>query len=494
MDKSADSGVKARPSFSGGKRWVIRLQVLVAVMAVFAIVVMLNYLGRDYFCRFHLSSLKQNELSPLTVRFLKSLTNHVKVTLYYDRGETSYSEVAALLNEYNVLNHGISVETVDYLRDPGAARRIKEQYKLMLPTQTNLVIFECEGKRFAVDGNALTRYSLTRVSSGKELLLDKRPVAFEGEKKFMEALLTVTNPKKLNAYFLEGHFEHSITNRQQYDGYASLAEVLDQNYIACRGISLLGTNSLADCNLLVIAGPRTAIDPMELEKVERYLNQGGRLLALLNFSSTGVVTGLENLMAKWGIEIGDSVVMDPDNTTDPDKLYDIKVGDLLEKHPIMNPLIGAQLHLVYPRWVGAVKRVRETPETPKAEEIAFSGEGSYAFRKPATKKKFPLMVAVEKGDAKGAIGGATRMVIAGDSVFLDNQMIQSAANRDFAGYAVNWLLDRTQLLEGVGSRKIALRQVSVTASQLTRSGLVLMGAMPGSVLLLGALVWWRRRR
>ena len=492
MDKSADSQIKARPSFSRARRWLIRLQVLVAVVAVFAVVVMLNYLGRDYFYRLHLSSLKQNELSPLTVRFLKSLTNHVKVTLYYDRDETSYSEVAALLNEYNVLNHGISVETVDYLRDPGAARRIKEQYRLMLPTQTNLVIFECEGKRFAVDGNALTRYKLTRIS-GKELVLDKRPVAFEGEKRFMEALLTVTNPRKLNAYFLEGHYEHSVTNKQD-DGYASLAEVFDQNYIACQGISLLGTNSLADCNLLVLAGPRTALDPIELEKIERYLNQGGRLLGLFNFTSTGRITGLENLMAKWGVEVGDSVVMDADNTTEPDKLFDIKVGDLLPSHPMMNPLLGAQLHLVYPRWIAGVKRTRAVPDGPKIEEVAFSGEGAYAFGQATTRKKFPLMVTVEKGDAKGAMGPSTRMVIAGDSVFLDNQMIQSAANRDFAGYAANWLLDRTQLLEGVGSRKIVLQQISVTASQLTRSGLVLMGATPGSVLLVGALVWWRRRR
>ena len=31
-------------------------------------------------------------------------------------------------------------------------------------------------------------------------------------------------------------------------------------------------------------------------------------------------------------------------------------------------------------------------------------------------------------------------------------MIDAAANRDFAGYAVNWLLDRTVLLEGIGPR------------------------------------------
>ncbi len=39
------------------------------------------------------------------------------------------------------------------------------------------------------------------------------------------------------------------------------------------------------------------------------------------------------------------------------------------------------------------------------------------------------------------------MVVAGDSLFLDNQLINDGANRDFAGYAVNWLLDRPTLLK-----------------------------------------------
>src|SRR5215831_12824980 len=190
--------MKGRPSFSGVKRWVIRLQVAMAVLVVIAIVLMLNYLGRDYFRRLHWSSLKANELSPMTVRFVKSLTNEVKVTLYYDRAEPSLGDVVTLLNEYNALNHRITVEMVDYLRDPGAARRIKEQYKLVLPTQTNLVIFDSGGRPFAVDGNAITKYRLERVPSSKDLLFDKKPVAFEGERKFMQALLAVTSSKPLN--------------------------------------------------------------------------------------------------------------------------------------------------------------------------------------------------------------------------------------------------------------------------------------------------------
>ena len=71
-----------KPSFSAGRRWGIGLNLLVRTLSVLALVVMANYLSGHYFKRAFLSSQTRTELSPLTVRLLKSLTNDVKVTLY----------------------------------------------------------------------------------------------------------------------------------------------------------------------------------------------------------------------------------------------------------------------------------------------------------------------------------------------------------------------------------------------------------------------------
>ena len=73
-------------------------------------------------------------------------------------------------------------------------------------------------------------------------------------------------------------------------------------------------------------------------------------------------------------------------------------------------------------------------------------------------------------------------------------MIDSAANRDFAGFAVNWLLDRPQLVEGIGARPVNEYRLVMTNSQLQSAQWVLLGGMPGAVLLLGGMVWFRRRR
>src|SRR5215472_8430905 len=106
-----------QPSFSPMRRWSIGFNVCLIILLVFSVVLMVNYLSRDYHQRFYWSTRTRNVLSPLSLQFVKSITNEVRVTLYYDKNERLYSTVADLLNEYKNENPRISVETVDYLRD-----------------------------------------------------------------------------------------------------------------------------------------------------------------------------------------------------------------------------------------------------------------------------------------------------------------------------------------------------------------------------------------
>ena len=134
-----------------------------------------------------------------------------------------------------------------------------------------------------VNGNALAQYVLEQVPNEKEREFRRKPTAFVGETAFTMVLLDVTSPKPLKACFLQGHGEHRIDSGDDQAGYLKFASVLHQNYIQVEPLSLLGTNTVPmDCNLLVIAGPRETIPDLELEKIEQYLNQGGRLLALFN--------------------------------------------------------------------------------------------------------------------------------------------------------------------------------------------------------------------
>jgi ABC-type uncharacterized transport system involved in gliding motility auxiliary subunit len=292
---------------------------------------------------------------------------------------------------------------------------------------------------------------------------------------------------------LKGHGEHAIDSPDPSFGYVKFKTLLQQYRVKLESLSLLGSNTIpADCNLLIIAGPSSEVYEGELEKVDQYLAQGGRLLALFKWQANAKETGLEKVLAKWGVEVGAGAVVDEDKS--PYKV-DILVSEFTT-HPIVNPLLGSSIYLIRPRSVSKSKTRMQAADTLRLEEIASSSENAYVTDKPAERRKFPVAVAMERGVVKGVVTerGTTRMVVVGDSTFLANTCIDSALNRDFASLAVNWLLDRPELLEAVGSRPIAEYRLVMSPKQLEQAQWILLGGMPGAVLALGGLVWLRRRK
>jgi hypothetical protein len=487
---------KLPPSFSPGRRWKIGFDTVVRTALVLAVVVMINYLGGLFSQRFYLSSQTRTEISSRTVDVLRSLTNQVSVTLYYDTGEDLYPTILSLLNAYHAINPNVSIRTVDYVRNPGEAEKIKAQYKLNSPTDKDLIIFDSLSGRLPkiIPGDALAKYTLEQVPNEKEHEFRKKPVAFLGEMMFTSALLALENSKPFKAYFLQGHGEPSLADSDE-SSYLKFAAVLGQNYIQVEPLALLGDSAIPDdCNLLIIAGPRTMLSNPELQKIEQYLSQGGRLFLLLNYASIQHPTGLEDILRHWGVNVGNDVVQDPENTISSGQ--DVIVYNF-SQHPVVNPLTRLALRLIWPRPVSRIDWQNPPADAPKVDELAFSGPASELLnQRGLPPHSYPLMAAVEQNEVKGlaTTHGGCRIVVVGDSLFLDNQLISNAANSDFVSYAANWLLDRPTLLKGIGPRPVVEFRLVMTRQQQHQIRWLLLGALPSSVLMLGGLVWLRRRK
>ena len=486
------------PSFSRGRKWRIGFSVVLQIIFVLALVVMANYLVVRHFPkRYFLSSNTSIQLSPRTLSFLGSLTNQVQVTLYYDKDEDLYNNIAELLKEYHSAAPNITVSTVDYYRDPGAAQELKVKYHLGSSTNKNLVIFDCEGRTKILNGEGLMEKKFEQIASddpqGRPTYW-KKPIAFYGEVMFTSALLAVSNPKPLQAYFLLGHGEHRLDDTSD-EGYQGFGSTLERSYIQIAPLSLLGSNGVpADCNLLIIAGPIDPISPSELKAIEQYLDEGGRLFALFNFTSLRREIGLEKILEKWGVGIGKDIVREPKNNLLSSGL-DVIVGHFT-RHPVVNPLTGSAIQLVLPRSISRIGLSSPANDGLKVEEIAFSSPQSVLARTNSTAppQAYPLIVAVEKSKAVASERGTTRILVTGDSLFLDNRQIESALNRDFTDYAVNWLLERNVLLQGLGPRPVAFYRLLVSKTQMQTLQWILLGALPGGILLFGSIVWLVRRR
>jgi len=483
-----------QPSFSPGRRWKIGLDVVVRTALVLAVVVMANYLAAHFFKRFYLSSQTRVRLASQTLAILNSLTNHVEVTLYYNKEDDFYPTIVSLLNEYRLANPRIAVRTVDYVHDAGEAQKVKEQYHLNSPTDKNLIIFDAGDKRVkVVNGDALTQVQLEPVPNSKEREFRRKPIAFNGEQAFTSMLLAVTSARQFQAYFLQGHGEPSLSDTDE-TGYLKFGAILAQNYIAVTNLELFGDQPIPmDCNLLIVAGPRTALSETELQKIDQYLAQGGRLFVLFNYFSIRRPTGLEPILARWGVNVGSDWIQDPQTTVSG---KDAVVSNF-SQHPVVNPLTGFGLFLYLPRPISKMHWENPPAGAPQVDELAFTSPASTLAGEPGSPPHaYPLMVAVEQKPVAGVANarGTTRILILGDSFAFGNQSIKSLDNSDFIGYAANWLLDRNTLLKGIGPRPVTEFRLVMTRPQQREVRWLLLGALPGVVLLFGCLVWLVRRK
>lgn len=484
---------KSPPSFSPARRWRIGFDVVLRTLLVLAVVAMVNFISAKFYQRFYLSSQTRVALSPRTLSVLHSLTNAVKVTLYFDRKDEFFPDIKALLDEYVGVNKNISIRVVDFVRDPGEAEKVKAQYKLGSATDKDLVIFDCEGRVKIMGGAALTQYTLEQVPNEKEREYRRRPVNFFGEKIFTAMLLSLQNPQPLKGYFLQGHGEPSLDDNGNF-GYLKFGATLEQNYITLTNLELLGDRTVPmDCNLLIIAGPAALFSEMELQKIDQYLTQGGRLLILFNYASLEHATGLEPILQRWGVNVRADTVKDPESTVTGQDVVVRQFG----QHPVVASLGQLSLQLVLPRPVGKITVENAPASAPQVTELVFSGPASTLVNdRSEPPHRYPLAAAVEQKPAAGTgnVRGNTRIVVAGDSIFLGNYYIEGAGNRDFLNSAANWLLDRPQLLEGIGPKPVTEFRLMLTQQQKQQIRWLLLGALPGGVLFLGWLVWLVRRK
>jgi hypothetical protein len=484
--------------FSQGRRLLNWLNLLLAAAAALAVVVMVNYVAGGHYKRFHMDRDSDFKLSEQTVHVLDSLTNDVEITIFFEphgQNEEIYGLTAALLTEYQqACPRYIHVHTLDYDREIGAAKEFLTKSGQTNLSEKDFVQIESGGATKVVYAKELASYDYNDLITGRGKYVRRN--AYLGEMYFSRDIYDVCNPRQLKACFLTGHGENDPGNNRENVGYSKLAAMIktDDNGTWTK-LSLQGTNRIpADCALLIVAASEKEgkIPVEELAKIATYLKQGGRLLALLTVRS-----GLESVLMDWGIHLGN------DNNRIRELDENFKITDTtfltakLGTHVIMDPLAGGTnrmpLMMVLPREVWG-----EQSKIPGAPQItilaATSPQGSNEFKQRGS---FGLLAAVEQGDIQGVNspgGRGTRIVVAGDSDFLDDQAIDSVGNHLFAHQALGWLLQQPQMmLSGLGPRPIKEFKTYITpAHERTLRWLLLVG-MPGGVLLLGGLVWLRRR-
>ncbi|MEW5877888.1 MAG: GldG family protein [Acidobacteriota bacterium] len=465
---------------------------VIGAVLVLALVGMVNWLSYRHYFRWDWTRAKVYSLSEKTINVLKGVKEPVRVVVFMTGTTPLFDQVKELLGRYQAACPKLAVEFIDPDRDPLRTRQLAQEFGVSM---ANTVVFAQGDRKKYVSSDQIAEYDYTGMQFGQAPKIK----AFKGEEQFTSAILQVTNPKVPKAYFTSGHGEHDLEGWDE-GGLSQLKELLKRDNWETAKLPPFSTSIPEDCDLLVVAGPTAPFAPVEKQAIEAFLEKGGRLLALLDPVLPGrqQASGLEELLAKRGIKVGNDLVVDPERRLPFFDLSAVFVNEF-RAHPTVDGLKGMAVLLPVARSVstqqaqGAKTTVLFTTSSAGFGETDLEG---LLLRRTVEKNPNdtpgPVSLAVAAEPEK-AEGPAWRLVVVGDSDFATNGQLANAGNANLAMNLVNWLGQKEQSL-GIAPRQPEQVNLVLSAGQLKAIMLISLVGLPALGIVLGVVVWWRRRR
>lgn len=288
--------------------------------------------------------------------------------------------------------------------------------------------------------------------------------------------------------------------------WGGLARRIERDGARLEAVASLGAGVPGHCRVLVIPGPARPLSAREAQAVARYLDRGGRLLlALAGGIDTAraeprmPATGLELVLAAYGIHVPQAVVLDPAGAVAGPARW--LTSDGHGAHPITSSFRGRRFTL----WLAPRAVIPAEPEIPDARAavlVQSSGQGwaetdlgALVLGEPAPDERDggelagPVPVAM----AAEAPGTGARVVVFGSAVSLSAAVADRGANELLAASALAWLGGVSQRLD-IGAKTPEQLRLVMDRGQMLQVFVLCVVALPGVFALGGGLLWWRRRR
>lgn len=455
------------PALRRGPQW---LPPLLAVLLAIVLYSLASYLP------FSLDTTgnKRYSLAPQTVQILRSLGddldrlqdgNEVVVYAFYQRHDPVFDSTDGLLRSFRQQSRHFRFE--------------------MLDPETELEMLRRYGVKVA-------RTMVVTVGDRHTLVLQPE------ESGLINAVYRLVHGKRPVIGYLQGHGEHQLDNTEMA-GYASTHLALSEQGYDVRPLVLSETGGVpAECDLVILAGPRTEPVAQETEALDRFLARGGAILALCDPPTP---PGWVLWLANYRVGLTGDVIITATSQNRISRLTE--VVDTYGGHEIVKPLVGVRTLFPFAQPMGILES-RE--ENIKGAVLLGSSEVSWAERDPDTRfsgrARFdagidvqgpvPMAVVLES-EAPGS-GAAGRMVVVGNSEWLNNSMVNRDGNRDLMLNMVGWLAREENLIELRGRDPLS-QPVVLTGNQkmLLQVGAMLVWPLLVVGVAVGIMIRHRRR-
>ena len=477
------------------RRQLVRTGTLsVGVLLLAVLLLLVNYFGWKYYKRFDWTSSQLYSLSDKTRKVLQNLHKDVDFIVFMspDQQRDLYQPTNELIQRYGAASRRIHVKVVDLEKNPIEAQALTQKYGVQ--TQ-GVVVASGEDKRVIASAD------LAEIDAQSG---EPRITGYKGEQLFTGAILQLSEGRKPKILFTTGHGEHSLDDQGGH-GLAGAQLLLGRDNFDLSEWASLGQAAVpAGTDLVVIAGPTSSFVQPELDVFSAYLNNGGRMLVLLDptLSPTGgglVNTSLDGWLARYGIKMGQNIVIDPAAMLPffgPETIFIKSYGE----HPITKAFAGAGVpvlvSLARSAGAGSAPGIKVTDLLRTSDKGWGETDLSHLDKigKDAGDLAGPVPVGAVAESALTAPGKKPmRLVVFGDSDFATNQLLGS--NQDnglLLANTLNWLVEREALL-GIPPKKTEQVRLTLTGDEVRKVYLV-AALLPILAVVLGGYVFSRRRR
>ena len=271
------------------KRIVENLYTIILIFVVIAAYVSINIVSNIIdFSNIDLTKEKFYSLSKETKEELNKINKDIKMYIF---GYTENTGVVDLAKEYAKYKEGISVEIVSIEDRPDLA----QEYEVTAEEQKNgTVLLVCEGRSikanyydfYTYDYNTYEYIDLT-------------------EQKLTNSILAVTLETSPKLYFLTGHLEYTVSTY-----LTKLGEALKNEINSVEELDLLVKNEIPeDCEALIIFNPSTDFTDFETELIISYINKGGNILFLSDYSLNSGLANVQKILDLYGLSTSNNGVI-----------------------------------------------------------------------------------------------------------------------------------------------------------------------------------------
>ncbi len=425
----------------------------VAGVAIFALV---NYLGYQHHKKFDYTTEKQFTLSDQTKKIAGDLKSEIKV-LYFSKSD---EPVANLVERYRDFSNKITYERIDLQARPEMA----QQYRGMKGAGEVVVI------------------------SGQK---NEKLMQGADEEKLTSAIMKVTREKAKAVCFIDGHGEHELAGAGP-EGYQFVDGKLKSDNYETKTINLVTSNQVPpECAVAILAGPKKAMLPAEIEMVKKYLSEGGKVFVGLDPDSEA---GITDWLKEWNIEARADTVVDVSGAGRAIGMGPaVPLVQTYGTHPITTGFrtpsfypLARSLKIESKGDIATTELLKSTPQSFGESDL----KGNEAKFDEGKDTKGPLTLgatATKKVGDKEA-----RLIVVGDSDFASNAYAKYAGNGDLFLNSINWLAQEEDLIsirpKGPTNRNVEL---SETAKNIFFWISVVL--MPLAMIISGIVVWRKRR-